>query len=71
MNIKTSSLLCAVAIVLASCTQDYTCTCTYPGLEDQVTSYEGLNSEERDVAEAACEALDQVAQISGGGCTWD
>lgn len=63
---KFSKLFLAAAVVctLASCTKDYTCTCSIDGLPDVVTSYEGINGSDADELQAACE--------SGGDlCTWE
>ena len=62
-------LAAAVVCTLASCTKDYTCTCTVPGIpgisedEDVVVTYEGLSSSEADELQATCE--------TGGVCTWE
>lgn len=66
---KFSKLFLAAAVVctLASCTKDYTCTCSFPDVggvstPDVVTPFEGLNGSEADDAQATCES---------GGCTWE
>ena len=69
---KVSKLFLAAAVVctLASCTRDYTCTCTIPGVpgitEDEtiVTTYEGLSSSEASDLQAICES-------GGDVCTWE
>lgn len=61
---------------LSSCTQDLTCTCSYPETAyyyayEDVTQCLGCNNEEADAFEAGCAVLDGVAAIAGGNCVID
>ena len=60
------------AASMTSCTKDYTCTCTASGVES-ITEYPGLNNEEAEAAETACNNADQATKLisADNGCTWE
>lgn len=60
------------ALAFTSCKKDATCTCTYPdGQGDFTYPYEGLNGDQYDAAEAACEASNSAAELAKGSCKWE
>lgn len=73
----------AAGFLLASCTTDSTCTCTYDaitidGVEitaaySDVTECIGCNSEETEAFEQLCTDLDDIITVSGlsGSCVID
>ena len=60
------------AASLTSCTKDYTCTCTVSGVET-ITEYPGLNNEEAEAGETACNSSDEALKLfsADDGCTWE
>lgn len=55
-----------MALSLVSCRKEYTCSCTFPNAELNVSeSYKDLRKWE---AEDLCESSDKVAALTGGSC---
>ena len=74
MKYFNSFALLAVVCFLGSCSlldNDYTCTCTAPGFDDEVYNYEDITGDEVDAAEALCDLTDISFTALGGGCTWE
>ena len=70
----------AAGFLLASCTKDTTCTCTYDAVEGMPTPVAtvseciGCDSDEREAFEAVCTSLDALMNIPGvtaGSCVID
>jgi hypothetical protein len=70
----------AAGFLLASCTKDTTCTCTYDAVEGletpatYMTECLGCNSDEREAFEAVCALSDTAMNIPGlsaGSCVID
>jgi len=54
-----------IALTFASCSKDYTCTCTDSAGETNVTTFE--NAKKAD-AETACDALNALGILTGESC---
>ncbi len=51
---------------MTSCTKDYTCTCTDLLGQETVVEYEGLNNEEAEAGETACNSSDEALKLFSG-----
>jgi len=57
-----------IALTFASCSKDYTCTCTDSAGEVEVTTIPDAKKAD---AKTACDALDTIYLLLGGNCELD